>query len=841
MMHSNHNALDHSIFDHDDHFSDSQSHGLNRSQPSGGGGGLAGSTGGGAGSQSGSGNGSSGSGGANSSADEEAEEAQAAEPQEEPEEELTEEETGPFVSLTDAKFVTPEEVVIDTETAVQVSVEYLKTRKPSQIQFEITATYNGEEEKAPSVSGTVKDGVATAQVLLPMHQGFYSTEGKTDADKIEYTFTAKCDEDETECDGDLVQLPTKQNDLKLIEIDSAVFNHDNIVPCLDENATLIDSIATAFRHTAHDEPDHELVIYGHATGSLAFTASEQRAVGIKAIIKDDTSAWKNLCVGYGASKDYQQSLKTLSDSYGWDCDPGAVDGAPGAKTIAGVLGFQRTYNATYNKRIKVDGDWGGNSWIALMKTIRHLAVYLSQVEETRINTEFYSKVDGVLPCADTFPKASTGAEGYTSSSEDRVELLYHARPNPPTMAKTSEGQVSTQEAGAYEQALCDIETVAYDGLDFKDLDRLENVAFWCEHSSEEKSNDSNAKYAHKRLAKDGLLEVVPDASKKDKITLKGQTKIKKSNIRVNAIGEDTSYFPTQQLGPSVSEISFDAPSYDRSWSNILPIHVDPSVGIEPKVINVEGMDARDNSQSGIIKVYPSNVEATEIDVQKIFGPFTKLQKGFEQYAKGKLGLGGEKGKKFSFDLLAGKIVIKGNFAEDPYSNKVFYAYAVEGGFDPIVGAKFTDKFSLYDAHPVARLVPEKVRKYIADVGFTYSVEGKISFSIEIAKTSPELVKGDGSLKGAIGFTAGIYLEIWNGKVLKVTCTAGTQIEGVAQISYQEQQRNCYDLGANLEINIGGLKGCVAADFFDGKFVYKKETVFFSPYKVGPKYIPFTSK
>ncbi|MGL1902422.1 MAG: peptidoglycan-binding protein [Fibrobacterales bacterium] len=786
-----------------------------RSRSGGGGGGLgpnpASGGGGGGGSSSpasGGGNSQSNGGGSNgNNAEDEPQEAQ--QPVEEEQEEIQEE----LVSLTNAKFIIPESeeeldktVGIDKEIGLEVDVEYLTDRKPSSIQFKISLEHDGVVEDLPIVNGTVSGGKATAKAKLLMHNGFYSKANKADGEKYVVKLNTLCDADGAECVGtNEVELPRKQKQIFMVEIHSDVFPHDNLIPCLDTNATLIDSLATAFRHVGHYDDveqgvkgaDHELVVHGHAS---TLSDSEVRAKAIKTLVEDRRSNWSTICTSYGTIKDYQQSLKVLSDSYGWDCDPGSVDGDDGAKTIAAIMGFQRTYNSSNGGQqdLLIDGEWGPKCWKGLFNTIRSLALYLSQVDKSRIKTRFHSKVDGVLPCATAFPKSETGCPEYKSSTDERVELLYFPKPNPPVLATPASDAVTTQEAGAYDQALCDIEVVPYDGIDASGLDRIDGITIWTENDKGEK-----------RVSSNGELNIVPP-NLKQKVFIKAQTSYKSTPIGLELNGEDNSFFSTESIDLSNHQGNFSAPSAGTMrWDRLIPMNGKLEPTLTPKIINITTTGS--NPVTTQLNVWPNNEEAREWNLAKNFSFFKSMAKKIPG------AISWLPGADVEFTALVGKVEAKGAFSEVSNSHEVFYAFSVNGGFKPLIAAKIELSVSAWNLVGL----PDSLMKYIADIKGGVEFEGKIGFTIEVARTGISDYKGSGGVSGSIGINFFLSALIANGKVLEAKAAIGSGIEAKSRLGL-EAKNKCKDwsMELNSDIEFGFLKGEISWTVFDGMWASK---------------------
>ncbi|MGL1935293.1 MAG: peptidoglycan-binding protein [Fibrobacterales bacterium] len=777
--------------------------GLGPNPASGGGGG-----GGSSSPASGGGNSQSNGGGGNASnTDEEPQEAQ--QPVEEEQEEVQEQ----VVSLTNAKFIIPEseeeldkKVGIDKEIELEVDVEYLGERKPSSIQFKVSLEHDGVVEDLPIVNGSVSGGKATAKVTLLMHNGFYGKVNKPDGEKYVAKLNTLCDADGTECVGtNEVELPRKQKQIFMVEIHSDVFPHDNIIPCLDTNATLIDSLATAFRHVGHYDDvekgvkgaDHELVVHGHAS---TLSDSEVRAKAIKTLVEDRRSNWSTLCTSYGTIKDYQQSLKVLSDSYGWDCDPGSVDGDDGAKTIAAIMGFQRTYNSSNGGQqdLLIDGEWGPKCWKGLFNTIRSLALYLSQVDKSRIKTRFHSKVDGVLPCASAFPKSDTGCPEYKSSTDERVELLYFPKPNPPVLATPASDAVTTQEAGAYDQALCDIEVVPFEQS--KDgIESLSDIIFYCNHQYEEEHLGKKIKF--NRIARGGeVLNIVPPEVG-EAVTLNAQRLTNVPQTDWNLKGFTASTSLENKFETRIS-------NWKHPIEHIIPRNRRIEHGVRPKVVEVKAIGVKGKEVTGEVHVWPNDETSIEWDLSKKFEFFKTLSDevtsvcSFIPMAE------------LKFEYFVGKIQASGCFKEDPTSNEAFYALKVNGGFKPFIGATLSISISIWELIGL----PRRLMRYGLDILAGVDLIGKIELTLSMERSELTKATATGGIEGSIGFSLWAKAQAGSDKLLEVKCSAGTAIvgSGTMPLSY-DWEKNDWDLALNTKIGWAGAAAEVSWAVWDGKW------------------------
>ncbi|MGL1900746.1 MAG: OmpA family protein [Fibrobacterales bacterium] len=384
------------------------------------------------------------------------------EEQEEPQE--------PLVKLSNIQFLTPDSVIIDEKTEVQVDVTFLTEVKPREVVFQINALFDGKIESSQQVTGAIRNSVARATVPVHLHHGYYFKENKALDEKIAYTVAAVCPRDNTEIESETLKLPRKSQCLSLVEVNSAVFNQNGILPSLDENNYIIKALCASYRYMK-EWPDKEITIYGHAdtTGSADsdFEVSLDRAQAVKALLAGDSALWKSIAKKSGTVFDYQRYLKFLSLVYGWNTDPGTVDGKTTEQTASALQQFQDEYNQKYNKSIDVDGFIGPDTWGAFLDIIRDKALTGADASAQSLKPLFYKEHNGLFPCGSLYPISNTSIDGFHSDSDSRVEIQFHDRPNPPKLPKAS-AQMETSEISPYDALITTMEIIPLDSAILED-------------------------------------------------------------------------------------------------------------------------------------------------------------------------------------------------------------------------------------------------------------------------------------------------------------------------------------------------------------------------------------
>jgi hypothetical protein len=210
---------------------------------------------------------------------------------------------------------------------------------------------------------------------------------------------------------------------------------------------------------AADHPDQRVLIAGHADASggsddYNFRISKLRADSVLCALMGDRAGWVKVADKKHQVEDTQQILLWASHTYGWDCNPGAIDNKTGPITEAAVRGFQKRYNVEFpDTTITIDGIVGPQTWGAFFDLyMRELAELMDTdeagLQEARGRIQF---VDGArksvgcgasqpMACAVDGSKSAPKRKGtkrvplvYRSSVDRRVEILFFAPGDEPEL------------------------------------------------------------------------------------------------------------------------------------------------------------------------------------------------------------------------------------------------------------------------------------------------------------------------------------------------------------------------------------------------------------------------
>jgi hypothetical protein len=184
---------------------------------------------------------------------------------------------------------------------------------------------------------------------------------------------------------------------------------------------------------AETHPDQKLLLVGHAdtSGDAAgnLTLSRLRARNVLAVIEGDRDGWVGISEKRHKVEDYQQILRWVAQDMGWDCDPGPIDGIKGSQTKGAVERFQRRYNESFGKSIRVDGDVGRETWGAIFDLYRHDLAELLATDEAGLLARrdalvWLDAARRAVGCGENHPIEAPERSNYRSETNRRVEILF---------------------------------------------------------------------------------------------------------------------------------------------------------------------------------------------------------------------------------------------------------------------------------------------------------------------------------------------------------------------------------------------------------------------------------
>ncbi len=378
------------------------------------------------------------------------------------------------VRLLSGKFIKPGQGFKFNEACkVQVKAE-LPPESKKKIQISLYSKYQDVVEDMKSkADGFLNDGVAEAELKL-FHNNKYYYDESSDKKPVEYYFLATHPEASNSLESEHLLMP--QQDKKkacFVEMPDVLFNTNSAVPCLDKEGSLLGALAAAYKQ-AGENPSQEMVVFGHTdtSGELAYNydLSELRSISIKSLLEGNASAWSEVVGKKSNTLDYQCILSSLTESYGWNCDPGKTDGADGPKTKEGVKGFQLEFNNRHKGDLKPDGIVGPKTWGAIFDVYQFFLKDVYGEQPPKLN--FGYKGEGIYPCGESFPIEGKGKDGYVSKTNRRVEVIFWEAADAPELLGHSDKntRVTSEECPVYDDSQWDKDPIKGD----KKLPIIEN-------------------------------------------------------------------------------------------------------------------------------------------------------------------------------------------------------------------------------------------------------------------------------------------------------------------------------------------------------------------------------
>jgi type VI secretion system secreted protein Hcp len=714
---------------------------------------------------------------------------------EEPQEEASED-NAKKVKLSDAKFL-PEEGKTDfnKECNVTVNIEYLAETNRKKVLFKLFSVYNNNpQDMQHEIEVFESGGKADAALTLHYNDEYYSDTAKTADATVEY-FVKISHPEGDEIESERLKLPfKKQQTVQFIEIPDVLFNHNSAVPCIDINETLVGAMVSALIY-AHNNPDKEIVIYGHTDSSgetdYNLELSELRSKSIKALLDNDSSGFVNVCNDKYEVEDYQTILTALTKTYSWDCDPGAVDNQNGPKTEGALKNFQIDYNLFYEQSIGEDGKIGKQTWGALFNVIRDIIWGIASKETgDTIPTLKYGKGgSGINPCGEKYAQDAYAKKGRKSKSDRRVEIVF-SDPSEPI------------EDTPYVDTIV-MEPIAVVVAPEK---KIKGFTMQCQH------DETVGKKKIKRKAKnDQVLEVVADKILGDKVDFSVLPENAQFPVSWSLKGHQRADKKGEKVEISVNGISEQVLSkwqdlFDKAVRELIP----------PKVIRVIASDDAGGSVSGSIKVFNGFQHTFDLDLS------TKWKAVFEIIDTIISGCNflGEKDKLVEIKKFKGKLSFACGWKEDIYSNKVFFAWGLTGGFDPLFGLECNIPIPIKG---IASKLPQQLLDYGVNVDLVFTLGGGIGISVAIEQESPKGTKGTGKGTGSITGSLGGRVRVFNGKLLRIDAKLGTGIEGsVYIVCHAKNDLKEFAVNWNAEVKWNGIKGGIEWQILDGKLSGKHE-------------------
>ncbi|MBD3346349.1 MAG: OmpA family protein [Chitinivibrionales bacterium] len=357
-----------------------------------------------------------------------------------------------------------------------VKAEFLKDTARKRVKLKIFVRHEGEDEDLKQFPELFLDDNGEGEVEVTLYYGekYYDAWCEDPSAKCHYLFRAEHSKGVKELESPLLEMPhVDKVHVDFVEIPDVLFNSDSAVPCLDENATVIGAVVAALNFAAAN-PSKEIVVFGHTDTEgreqYNYELSQARAQTVKALLGNDAALWKEAVGDKNQVQDYQLCLKSLTDSFGWSCDPGAVDNADGPKTQAGVKSFQAEFNERFGKSISVDGAMGPQTWEALFTVLRSLIEESYRKDDdkrTLPQLSWGNDGSGVYPCGESFPLDGDGKDNYASRENRRVEIAFWDTEQAPVLVAHSDTAtvIPKEECPVFDESVVEKKPLDKDGFE----------------------------------------------------------------------------------------------------------------------------------------------------------------------------------------------------------------------------------------------------------------------------------------------------------------------------------------------------------------------------------------
>lgn len=248
------------------------------------------------------------------------------------------------------------------------------------------------------------------------------------------------DEPVTLASGDRHTVKLRFLRVGLLESGDVHFNLDSalLLPHLDRAAAQRDvvsglAVVVACLLHAKQNPSQKILVAGHTdrsgTDEYNLGLSRLRAENVLALLRGDRERWVATAREKLKVLDIQLLMSWLTRSWGWQCDPGVLDGVNGPRTTAAIRMFQEAYNEHVGGDLTVDGIVGKQSLGAMfdlyMKEIALLAGFEeSELASTQSGLGFVEPGKEFVGCGEHHPIDPSTESSDRSASDRRVEILF---------------------------------------------------------------------------------------------------------------------------------------------------------------------------------------------------------------------------------------------------------------------------------------------------------------------------------------------------------------------------------------------------------------------------------
>lgn len=189
-------------------------------------------------------------------------------------------------------------------------------------------------------------------------------------------------------------------------------------------------------------PEKHLLVVGHTDtkGATAYNQklSDERAENVHTYLLGDRAAWAACSQEHFMVEDWQQILAWIHATLGWDTHPGDIDNKDGPASQKALKELRRRFSAEVGPPIPQSGpitvaDWGAFFDLYEQDLARQAGVEVSGLAARRANVRYVEPRPRV-GCGEHFPIEAVGVDGFKSSTNRRVELLFFDPGEEPALA-----------------------------------------------------------------------------------------------------------------------------------------------------------------------------------------------------------------------------------------------------------------------------------------------------------------------------------------------------------------------------------------------------------------------
>ncbi|NTX11822.1 OmpA family protein [Myxococcus sp. CA056] len=201
------------------------------------------------------------------------------------------------------------------------------------------------------------------------------------------------------------------------------------------------------------EKKQTLLVAGH-TDSVGGDGSNRalskaRAQNVHDFLTGDKAGWASSCAEHTV-QDYQTVLTWVADEYGWNCDPGGIDGQHGKRTTAALEAFRKAVEAAHGSKPPDSRAPGVEDWKAVFQLYETYVAGRVDLKAARGALSFATPA--VLGCGEDWPIEGQGQDNLRSQVNRRVELVFFEEPPPDFSRQSPPGAQLYGAQGGYQRS-----------------------------------------------------------------------------------------------------------------------------------------------------------------------------------------------------------------------------------------------------------------------------------------------------------------------------------------------------------------------------------------------------